>query len=274
MGGTVDAGSVRQSFSHGRSKVVQVEVRKKRALQPGQHAGGAAPGATTGGPGVSAAPAASAMRAAAQQGRPQTAPRALTATELAARQRALADQQRDAARREAERREQEKISILSAAEEARRREEEARKAAEEAARREAEERVRLAAEAARQAAEAAAPAAAPVARTAEEQRRRPATPAAAPGTPTETLRLRPTVRGPRRTKKPARSAVPAPRFRRAGRPWSRPRRASTIVAAPGASTCRPPSRARTIASARSPRSAASASANGARQNWSGCAPIR
>ena len=36
LGRTVDAGSVRQSFSHGRSKVVQVEVRKKRApVAPG-----------------------------------------------------------------------------------------------------------------------------------------------------------------------------------------------------------------------------------------------
>ncbi|MEI6160916.1 MAG: translation initiation factor IF-2 associated domain-containing protein, partial [Roseococcus sp.] len=35
MGKTVDAGSVRQSFSHGRSKVVQVEVVKKRAPGPG-----------------------------------------------------------------------------------------------------------------------------------------------------------------------------------------------------------------------------------------------
>ncbi len=35
LGRTVDAGSVRQSFSHGRSKVVQVEVRKKRAPGPG-----------------------------------------------------------------------------------------------------------------------------------------------------------------------------------------------------------------------------------------------
>src|SRR5690606_27670371 len=31
IGKTVDAGSVRQSFSHGRSKTVQVEVVKKRA---------------------------------------------------------------------------------------------------------------------------------------------------------------------------------------------------------------------------------------------------
>jgi translation initiation factor IF-2 len=206
-GRTVDAGSVRQSFSHGRSKVVQVEVRKKRAPVPGQ----AAPGQQTGGPSTGglgtgnlgasgpgtggASSAAPAMRGAPQQGRPQAAPRALTATELAARQRALADQQRESAKRDAERREQEKITILSAAEEARRREEEARKAAEEAARHEADEQARAAAEAARQAAEAVA-AAPPVARSPEEQRRRPAPPAATPGAPTETLRLRPTVRGP------------------------------------------------------------------------------
>ncbi|MBV8869796.1 MAG: IF-2-associated domain-containing protein, partial [Acetobacteraceae bacterium] len=113
LGRTVDAGSVRQSFSHGRSKVVQVEVRKKRAP--------AAPPAPGSAPAPAARPPAS--------GRSGSGPaRALTATEQAARQRALVEQQRDAARREAERREQEKISILSAAEEARRREEEARKA--------------------------------------------------------------------------------------------------------------------------------------------------
>src|SRR5271168_274601 len=90
-GRTVDAGSVRQSFSHGRSKVVQVEVRKKRAPLPGQ----AAPVQPTGTPGAGAAsPAtgtsasATQMRAAPTQARPQAAPRALTATELAARQRA------------------------------------------------------------------------------------------------------------------------------------------------------------------------------------------
>jgi hypothetical protein len=45
-GRTVEAGSVRQSFSHGRSKVVQVEVRKKRASVGAAGtavAGGAAP---------------------------------------------------------------------------------------------------------------------------------------------------------------------------------------------------------------------------------------
>src|SRR4051794_23026991 len=153
LGRTVDAGSVRQSFSHGRSKVVQVEVRKKRAAlgTPGAPpAGGATPG--------TAPRMAPAGRSGASGDRqPTAAPRALTATEQAARQRALVEQQRESARREAERREQEKISILSAAEEARRREEEARKAAEEDARRAAEEAAREAAEEAdRKAAEEAA----------------------------------------------------------------------------------------------------------------------
>ncbi|HYM03312.1 MAG TPA: translation initiation factor IF-2 associated domain-containing protein, partial [Stellaceae bacterium] len=32
----IETGQVRQSFPHGRSKTVTVEVRKKRALAPGQ----------------------------------------------------------------------------------------------------------------------------------------------------------------------------------------------------------------------------------------------
>jgi translation initiation factor IF-2 len=129
LGRTVDAGSVRQSFSHGRSKVVQVEVRKKRA--PIGAPGTAATGTTA--PGT-AAPTARAGATPGERPAVTAVPRALTATEQAARQRALVEQQREAAKREAERREQETISILSAAEEARRREEEARKAAEEEAR--------------------------------------------------------------------------------------------------------------------------------------------
>ncbi len=182
IGRTVDAGSVRQSFSHGRSKVVQVEVRKKRATPtPGTPA--AAPGAAPP-PGRAAPPAG---------GRPGTGSggRALTATELAARQRALVEQQRESARREAERREQEKISILSAAEEARRREEEARRAAEEAARQEAEEQALRAAEAAAREAADAAATTTPAAAGAPGEARRPARPAATPAAPTETLRLKP-----------------------------------------------------------------------------------
>jgi translation initiation factor IF-2 len=212
LGRTVDAGSVRQSFSHGRSKVVQVEVRKKRAPLPN-------PSAAAGAPPPPPAGAAPAPRMAPAAGRPAPgAGRALTATEQAARQRALVEQQRDAAKRDAERREQEKISILSAAEEARRREAEARKTAEEDARRAEEQAVQDKLEAeARRAAEAAAEAAAQqpshleeksedpaAARAAVEQTPPPApvqpvakagapTRAQAPSTPssaTETLRLR------------------------------------------------------------------------------------
>jgi translation initiation factor IF-2 len=191
LGRTVDAGSVRQSFSHGRSKVVQVEVRKKRAPvgAPGA-AGGATPAAT--------APTARAGVAPGERQATPAVPRALTATETAARQRALVEQQREAARREAERREQEKISILSAAEEARRREEEARRAAEEEAVRAAEEAERQQAEEAErkvaEAAAAAGPAPAPVARGEEPRTPAAPAPAAAPATPTETLRLRPGTR--------------------------------------------------------------------------------
>ncbi|MBV8705376.1 MAG: translation initiation factor IF-2 [Acetobacteraceae bacterium] len=234
LGRTVDAGSVRQSFSHGRSKVVQVEVRKKRAP-----AAPPAPGST---PAPAARPPAS--------GRSGSGPaRALTATEQAARQRALVEQQRDAARREAERREQEKISILSAAEEARRREEEARKAAEEEAHRQAEQerleaiaREQAETEAAAQTQHAAAtaaapaaglaptpaqPAAAPAARApvsppaaarpgVTDARRRPsgAAPAATPGAATETLRLKTRAEEEEEARTTARRAGPSPAARK------------------------------------------------------------
>jgi translation initiation factor IF-2 len=135
LGRTVDAGSVRQTFSHGRSKVVQVEVRKKRVASPATPASAAgAPSATPGNIAIISRGAAPAARPAPGAGR------ALTATEQAARQRALVEQQRDTARRDAERREQEKISIMSAAEEARRKaEDDARREAEDSARREIEE---------------------------------------------------------------------------------------------------------------------------------------
>ncbi|HVZ09478.1 translation initiation factor IF-2 [Rhodopila sp.] len=213
LGRTVDAGSVRQSFSHGRSKVVQVEVRKKRAPAP---APTNAPGARapSGAPGGGQA-----ARPASPGGKPPPgAGRALTQTEQAARQRALEQLARDNARREAERREQEKISILSAAEEARRREEEARKAAEEEARlageREREEAARReveaqAAEAARQAAETAeVPAQAPAAPA--EAKAPPA--AARPASPPATARSpeRPAARAQTPSGAPSSNAPGAP----------------------------------------------------------------
>jgi translation initiation factor IF-2 len=206
VGRTVDAGSVRQSFSHGRSKVVQVEVRKTRTPPVARN-----PSAAAGAPPPPPAGMAPAPRVTVQPGRPPAgAGRALTATEQAARQRALVEQQRDAARREAERREQETISILSAAEEARRRETEARKAAEEEARRAEEQAARDKIEAeAKRAADAAA-AAASVARgpdggdgAAEE------TVQAAPPPPPSPQPIQPAAKGPT-GRPPAPGQQPAP----------------------------------------------------------------
>ncbi len=248
LGRTVDAGSVKQSFSHGRTKTVQVEVRKTRPGAP-KPAFTAAPQpalpSNIGGPprpAATAAPAAaSPAKPALPGGRPAPGParpgmggRALTAAELATRQRALVeqqriqqDQQRETARREAERREQEKISILSAAEEQRRRDEEARKAAEEEARRTVSEQARAreaapAQDASGQAADSAvsaqpvttadataaraAGAAAPTARPAV----RPGTPAA-PGAATETLRLRTGREEEEEGRGVRRPGIPAPR---------------------------------------------------------------
>ena len=205
LGRTVDAGSVRQSFSHGRSKVVQVEVRKKRAPT-------APPAAAAPAPIVVVAPGAPARPAPAP--RPAAPARSLTPAEIAVRQRVLAEQQKDTARQAAESREQEKISILSAAEENRRREEESRKAAEEATRAAAAEaRAAAVAEAAQREIAAASPASAPamaappaVARapglppvaTAPGQATAATAPAAplartpaSPAAPAETLRLKP-----------------------------------------------------------------------------------
>src|SRR5579863_6035868 len=83
VGRTVDAGSVRQSFSHGRSKVVQVEVRKTRAPRPGAPPSGA-PAAQTAASPATATPAA---RAPVGGGRAASGSRQLTQTEMAARQR-------------------------------------------------------------------------------------------------------------------------------------------------------------------------------------------
>ncbi len=188
LGRTVDAGSVRQSFSHGRSKEVQVEVRKKRVpFTPPPATGPVQP--------IQGAP-----KPAVAPGKPPAgAGRALTASELATRQRVLEEQKKDAARREVERREQEKISILSQAEENRRRDEEAAKQAEIAAREAAETEARARAEAEAAARQAAAPAEPAVAKADGEAATvaRAAVPAApaAPATPTETLRLKPARAG-------------------------------------------------------------------------------
>ncbi len=152
LGKTVDAGSVRQSFPHGRSKVVQVEVVKKRHVTPSTAQPVPASSAPTSPPASAPRSPTSTSPAAAPPARPgqpalrssSPAPRQLTNEERAARARALEEQLREQRRREAE---AQRISVLSAAEEARRKaEEEARRKAEEEARRKAEEEARRKAE--------------------------------------------------------------------------------------------------------------------------------
>jgi len=133
-----DTGQVKQSFSHGRSKTVAVEVRpKRRLIMPGA-APEAAAKAEAGAPAVARAPLSAPSPAAAPTPEPRrvvSIPRALTADERAGRLRAV----QDAAKADAEARQQARI-----AEEDRRREEEARAAEE--ARLRAEEEVRRKAE--------------------------------------------------------------------------------------------------------------------------------
>jgi translation initiation factor IF-2 len=87
-----EQGQVRQSFSHGRSKTVAVEVKRKRVAEPAPVKETAATAAST--PEHIAAPAAvpeaaAAPAAAAAPKRPAAAPRQLTSEERAARERAL-----------------------------------------------------------------------------------------------------------------------------------------------------------------------------------------
>ncbi|HEV7264505.1 MAG TPA: translation initiation factor IF-2 [Falsiroseomonas sp.] len=149
LGKTVDAGSVRQSFSHGRSKVVQVEVLKKRtgAGAPAPKPGAGPAAKPLGGPGKSAG-----SGSAQPAGKPAAgAARPLTQAEIATRQRVLEEQRKAESARQREERERQALMVRSAAEEAQRRAEDDRRRAdeEEDARREA------AAEARRRAAEEA-----------------------------------------------------------------------------------------------------------------------
>ncbi|HET9336970.1 MAG TPA: translation initiation factor IF-2 [Sphingomicrobium sp.] len=175
---TVETGKVKQSFSHGRSNTVVVEVKKRRILgKPGE-----APPAVEEKKVEAAAPA---PKPAAPAPKPAPAQRKLSeAEEIARRKEDLERFQREAeearmtALEDARRREER--SRLEQSEDEKRRAEENRKAEDEAARKAAEEE----AEAQRRAAEeAATPAAGPVAEQEEEARefRRPASaPAHAP----------------------------------------------------------------------------------------------
>jgi len=98
---TVDAGSVRQSFSHGRSKTVAVEVKRKRTFEKG-----AAPGVADGGAAARRAAEGLPAKGAQIRSGSKGATRQLTKEEREARFRAvrtaatLADEQRDRAEEE------------------------------------------------------------------------------------------------------------------------------------------------------------------------------
>jgi len=93
---TVDAGSVRQSFPHGRTKTVQVEVKKKRTYAPGVGGGmtEVMQPLEIGKP-VEEVAAANVISAEALLEERTAQGRHLTAGERAARQRALEDARRD-----------------------------------------------------------------------------------------------------------------------------------------------------------------------------------
>ncbi|MBV9862011.1 MAG: translation initiation factor IF-2 [Alphaproteobacteria bacterium] len=145
----VETGQVRQSFSHGRSKTVTVEVRKKRTIQPGSPAEPPRPETA---PAV-AREQAPAPAPGAETARRPVVMRALTEEERAGRVRAVQDARKaddDARRRAAiaeadrQRAEQERAAAEAqqrAEEEARRRaeDEEARRRAEEEAKKRSEE---------------------------------------------------------------------------------------------------------------------------------------
>ncbi len=146
---TVDSGMVRQSFSHGRSKAVAVEVKRKRNLKPAGTGGVARPGGG-GAAGGRPAEAPSIARPAAEAGRGQTRRpvvlKPLTEEEKTARVRALVDSKK--AEEEARQRAEENSRRLAADEARRRSEEEAavKRQAEEEARKKGEEEARRKAE--------------------------------------------------------------------------------------------------------------------------------
>lgn len=155
---TVDSGVVRQSFSHGRSKAVAVEVKRKRNLKPGAAAVGARPGEGAAIATGRLVETPATVRPPVDAGRAQTRRpvvlKPLTDEEKTARVRALVDSKK--AEEEARQRAEENARRLAADEARRRSEEEAavKRQAEEEARKKGEEEARRKAEEDRKRAEA------------------------------------------------------------------------------------------------------------------------
>ena len=153
---TVDAGQVRQSFSHGRTKAVAVEVRRKRTFK--QADDGAMTEIREQAPVEEAAPVAEAPVEQALVKKAEAPARTLTDQERAARTRALEGARQSETEVAESRAEREAMESRRKDEESRQREQEGqrRKEEEERRRSEEEERHRLDDEAARRAAEQAA----------------------------------------------------------------------------------------------------------------------
>ena len=153
---TVDAGQVRQSFSHGRTKAVAVEVRRKRTFK--QADDGAMTEIREQAPVKEAAPVAEAPVEQALVKKAEAPARTLTDQERAARTRALEGARQSETEVAESRAEREAMESRRKDEESRQREQEEqrRKEEEERRRTEEEERHRLDDEAARRAAEQAA----------------------------------------------------------------------------------------------------------------------
>jgi translation initiation factor IF-2 len=226
----VEQGTVRQSFSHGRSKAVVVEKVKRRVVGPGE-AAAREPAPAAKAAGAAAAPRGPTVGQTLAPPKTGVVLRTLTEEQREARARALVDararEEEDRRRQEAEaeaRRDREaRDKAEREAADARKREEETRRAQEAAAKKQAEEeaRRRLAggepqpAPAAAPAARKPAPAAAPAAATAAAKS------AAAAGGEEEEAR-----RAPRRAATLAPAAkvmLPTPRPPRGGEPRSRGR---------------------------------------------------
>jgi translation initiation factor IF-2 len=199
---TVDSGVVRQSFSHGRSKAVAVEVKRKRNLKPGAAAVGARPGEGAAIATGRLVETPATVRPPVDAGRAQTRRpvvlKPLTDEEKTARVRALVDSKK--AEEEARQRAEENARRLAADEARRRSEEEAavKRQAEEEARKKGEEEAR------RKAEEAAARL---LAKEDEERGRREPGTGTAAGAPAEEARAAPSARPAAKPAEPARPPV-------------------------------------------------------------------
>lgn len=209
---TVETGKVKQSFSHGRSNTVVVEVKRRRVLGP---QGAPLEEQTPAPEPVAAAPA-------PQAPPPAPAPRPLVSNETAQERQARLLREADEQR-------------MNALEEARRRQERERVEAAEAEARRIEERARAEAEAAnapKVEAEAAAPAPEPAPAPAPE----PSAPAPAPAPQPVGIQLDPSRPAPRRFTPVQRPEIPRPQPKPEPQPQERPAAAAAAPAASAGST--------------------------------------